>query len=175
MIFSADPALRYWLQAQGSLTARLRRYGHVQVQVQRQGASALGPDERADLQQPCGYVREVVLLLDGRPAVWARSATSLAAMAGPWRAMHGLGTRPLAELLFANQQVQRAPLRTHHLAKSGPMHNQMRRQWIRLEPGAPSAGIPQWARSSVFLRKGHALRVMEAFSPWLTSLKPPFV
>lgn len=156
------------MQAEGSLTARLRQFGQVQVRVQQQGAMALWPLEQADLQQRCGYVREVVLLLDGRPAVWARSATTLAAMVGPWRAMQGLGTRPLAELLFATHHVQRAPLQAHHLPKSGPMHSHMKRQWLGLDPDA--SGLPRWARSSVFWRKGQGLRVMEAFSPWVGTL-----
>jgi chorismate--pyruvate lyase len=165
----SDPRLRAWLLAEGSLTARLRRFGPVQVLVQRQSAMALWPLEQADLQQQCAYVREVVLLLNGKPAVWARSATSLAAIQGPWRAMQGLGTRPLAELLFANRSVQRAPLQAHHLPRSGLMQSHMRRQWLQLEQTGP-ADLPHWARSSVFWHKGHALRVMEAFSPWVCTL-----
>jgi chorismate-pyruvate lyase len=30
--------------------------------------------------------------------------------------------------------------------------------------------MPRWARSSVFWRHGHPLRVMEAFSPWVSTL-----
>lgn len=174
MIFPADPTLQHWLQAQGSLTARLRCFGQVQVLVQQQATMALWPLERADLQQRCGYVREVVLLVDGRPAVWARSATSLAAIKGPWRAMRGLGTRPLAELLFSRLQVQRGPLNMHPLPKRGEMHNQMRRQWLGVDPSDEPAGLPQWARSSVFWRNGQGLRVMEAFSPWVGALHQPF-
>ena len=104
----SDPGLQFWLQAEGSLTARLRQFGPVQVQVQRQGHMALWVPEQQDVRQRGGYVREVVLLLNGRPAVWARSVTSMAASRGPWRALQGLGTRPLAELLFAARPVARA-------------------------------------------------------------------
>lgn len=169
-----DRSLQAWLLAPGSLTARLRRHGPVEVLVQRQAALPLWQPERDDLQLRSGYVREVVLLLNGRPAVWARSATSLSAIRGPWRAMQGLGTRPLAELLFAARPVERAPLRLQHLPRSGAMQSHIRRQWLLLEQysaqcGGPE-GVPQWARSSVFWHRGHALRVMEAFSPWLGSL-----
>jgi chorismate--pyruvate lyase len=175
LISTADPTLRAWLQAEGSLTARLRRLGSVQVQVQQQHAMALWPQEQADLHLRSGYVREVVLLLDGRPAVWARSATALTSIQGPWRAMQGLGTRPLAELLFAKRPVQRAPLQVHQLPMSGRMQSHVRRQWLQLEHAAEPADIPQWARSSVFWHKGHALRVMEAFSPWVCLVRPPLV
>lgn len=174
MIFSADPLLRHWLRAEGSLTARLRCFGTVEVLVQQQAALSLWPLEQADLRQRCGYVREVVLLVDGRAAVWARSATSLTAIKGPWRAMQGLGTRPLAELLFTSPQVQRGPMHRHHLPKSGLMHTQVRRQWLDVQRLREPAGMPQWARSSVFWRDGQGLRVMEAFSPWVCALRQPF-
>ena len=170
MIAPPDPTLRHWLQAEGSLTARLRRFGAVQVLLQQHGAMPLWPLECADLQQRSGYVREVVLLLDGRPAVWARSATSLSAIKGPWRAMQGLGTRPLAELLFAQRHVERTPLQAQQLALGGGLERHVRRQWLGLAQYTPQTGIPRWARSSVFLHQGHGLRVMEVFSPWVGRL-----
>ncbi len=169
---ASDPRLGLWLQAEGSLTSRLRRHGRVEVQVQQQGAMALWAPEQADLQQLCGYVREVVLLLDGRPAVWARSATTLQAIKGPWRAMKGLGTRPLAELLFAARHVEREPLQALHLPKTGAMQRHLGQQWLQLPQQRAQTGIPHWARSSVFWHNGHPLRVMEAFSPWVLRLKP---
>jgi chorismate--pyruvate lyase len=172
--FPSDPRLRLWLQAEGSLTSRLRAHGQVRVRVQQQGAAALWVPEQADLGQRFGYVREVVLLLDGRPAVWARSATSLRASKGPWRAMRGLGTRPLAELLFAARHVERDRLRALQLPKGGRMQRYLSAQWQGLaqpEPlGTPHSAVPRWARSSVFWLHCHPLRVMEAFSPWVSTL-----
>ena len=186
----SDPHMRHWLQADGSLTSRLRVYGTVEVRVQQQGGRALWAEERADLQVSGGYVREVVLLLNGRPAAWARSATTQAAIQGPWSALRGLGTRPLAELLFAGRHVERAPLQAQHLARCGLQANHIQRQWQALVEHSPQAALPQsglcaaappsllyaaaprWARSSVFWRHGHPLRVMEAFSPWVAALKP---
>ena len=167
----ASPALRVWLRAQGSLTARLRRHGEVQVQVLRQGPMALWNAERQDLGSQAGYVREVVLHLDGRPAVWARSATSLQSIKGPWKAMQGLGTRPLAELLFEPIYMHRTPLQTHALRRGGLMQRHVHKAWCSLEHADAQHLSPQWARSSVFLRHGHGLRVMEAFSPWVCALK----
>jgi len=171
LIAPADPTLRHWLHAEGSLTARLRQFGPVEVRVQQQGAMALWGPEQHDLQQRSGYVREVVLLLGGRPAVWARSATSQRAIQGPWRAMQGLATRPLAELLFSSRRVERAPLQSLHLPKGSPLHRHMRSQWLSLDAPTSAAELPHWARSSVFRRHGHALRVMEAFAPWVCTLK----
>lgn len=166
----SHPALRRWLQADGSLTARLRRHGQVTVQVLAQSAMPLSPEEKHDLGVRSGYVREVVLLLDGVPVVWARSATPLHAIQGPWRAMRGLGTRPLAELLFAGRRVQRLPLQAHRLARRSGMERHVRKQWMRLPIETAEASVPRWARSSVFLHKGQPLRVMEAFAPWVSRL-----
>lgn len=165
-----DFALRFWLQANGSLTSRLRRHGHVTVHVLAQGRMRLWREEQEDLGTRSGYVREVVLLLNGMPVVWARSATPLHAIQGPWRAMQGLGTRPLAELLFEGRKVERAPLRAHHLAKSSPLERHLRNQWVDMPVEGTRPDAPRWARSSVFWHKGQPLRVMEAFSPWVVGL-----
>jgi chorismate--pyruvate lyase len=139
----------------------------VEVQVQREGNQRLWPMEQRDLGCRSGYVREVVLLLDGVPVVWARSSTSHAALKGPWKAMARLGNRPLAELLFQGQGVRRAPLQSHRLARHGPADTRVRNQWERL---APDATTPRWARSSVFWHRGQALRVLEAFAPAMVAL-----
>jgi chorismate--pyruvate lyase len=172
LVLPSDPRLVYWLQAKGSLTSRLRRHGLVEVLVQAQGVMPLWAPEQAELQQRAGYVREVVLLLEGRPAVWARSVTPLHAIKGPWRAMQGLGTRPLAELLFAARYVEREPLQAMRIPSRGLMQNHIDRQWLQLPQHPAQSGMPRWARSSVFRHDGHPLRVMEAFSPWLRALSP---
>lgn len=155
-------SMHAWLTATGSLTARLRAHGVVEVRVQRQGSQRLWPQERRDLACRSGHVREVVLLLDGVPVVWARSATSHRALQGTWKALTGLGTRPLAELLFQRSHVCREPLRIQPLARHGRAESRLRAAW----PGTP----PRWARSSVFWQHGQALRVMESFAPWIAQL-----
>ncbi len=155
-------SLHAWLTAPGSLTARLRAHGVVEVRVQRQGSQRLWPEERRDLACRSGHVREVVLLLDGVPVVWARSATSNRALHGPWKALTGLGARPLAELLFQRSHVCREPLRIQQLARHGRAEARLRAAW----PGP----LPRWARSSVFWQHGQPLRVMESFAPWVEEL-----
>jgi chorismate--pyruvate lyase len=166
----AHPRLQAWLHAQGSLTARLRAHGQVDVQVQHEGNQRLWPQEQADLRWCSGYVREVILLLDGSPIVWARSATTHPALHGPWRALTQLGNRPLAELLFQGRQVRRDPLRKEHLMPCGPVDQRLRAQWQALLGNTPTAGFPRWARSSVFWHCNQPLRVMEAFAPSIIGL-----
>jgi len=154
-----------WLHAKGSLTARLRHHGAVTVHVVFEGARPLWSHERHDLHCRNGYVREVVLCINGRPAVWARSAISHAALQGPWRAMTQLGNRPLAELLFhrgANRRG-RGPLRAMHLPQHGAIDAHIRAAW-------PENTRPRWARTSVFSRQSEPLHLMEAFAPWVFAL-----
>lgn len=166
----AIPArLRQWLSAPGSLTARLRLHGAVSVQVISQGRRTLWPQEQEALRSMQGHVREVVLRVDGRPAVWARSSTPLNAVKGPWRAIKGLGNRPLAELLFEHNQVRRDPLIAQALASQSPERCHLARQWARIAPQA-NTPAPTWTRRSVFRHRGHPLQVLESFAPWVTSL-----
>ena len=165
-------SLRRWLQAPGSLTARLRAHGAVTLQVTRQGRQTLWPQEREALGTSEGHVREVVLLIDGRPAVWARSVTPLSAVKGPWQAMKGLGTRPLAELLFTRRHVQRDPLVGERLPRHSAERQHIVREWQRLGM-AVSGPAPVWCRRSVFWRRGQPLQVMESFAPWVTPLLTP--
>ena len=168
---------RRWLSAPGSLTARLRLHGKVTVQVLSQGRQKLWQQERRALRSLQGHVREVVLRIDGRPAVWARSSTTLRAVKGPWRAIKGLGTRPLAELLFEHSGVRRGPLVAERLAQQAPSRRHLARAWQALASAgqaSPAPGMnrlddaaPAWARRSVFWHHGHPLQVLESFAPWI--------
>jgi chorismate--pyruvate lyase len=162
---------RSWLQAEGSLTARLRRHGAVQVVLLFQGTQRLGPEEAIDLKCRVGYVREVVITVNRVPAVWARSITSCMAVQGPWQSLKTLGNRPLAELLFSDRYVSRGRLHSHRIARHGLMECSLRDSWIKVRSQNAPNSPPRWARSSVFFRKGKSLRVLEAFAPWVFNLE----
>ena len=163
-------SLRAWLRAPGSLSKRLAALGETfAVQVLRQDVTPFRAQERHALGLPrrgCTVVREVILRVDGRPLVWARSSLHQSSLAGPWRALKGLGSRPLAHLLYDDPQVTRSELRPRRLARHGHTRRQMQRQWLAATGEAAS---PQmlWSRNSVFCRRGAELRVMELFSPEL--------
>lgn len=161
--------------AGGSLTARLRQLGEVQVAVVRQGTQRLWPQERHALQCVSGHVREVVLLVDSVPAVWARSATPNSAMRGGWKAIANLGSRPLAGILFTDQHIERSPLHPIPIVRQGQMDQAMRNGWSRYHAVPASLALPKWGRSSVFVRKGQPLRVFEALAPWVLGTHHPSV
>ena len=161
---------RAWLSASGSLTARLRRLGAVRVQVLRQGHQRLWAWESAALGgQTHGHVREVLLWVDGRAAVWARSCTSAVDARGPWRAIKGLGSRPLAEILFTDGDIQRGALDGERWPAHGRAWSHRRRAWLHVTVNQPA---PVWARHSVFRRRGAPLLVTECFAPWVTQQRP---
>ena len=149
--------------------------------VLRQGTQRLWPQERQALHGSSGHVREVLLLVNGVPAVWARSSTSLAARRGGWKAMTELGSRPLADILFQTRRIARSPLRPFHIAPQGQVERAIRKHWRQYgqqhgqqhpasQTGDAQKPLPRWGRSSVFVRKGQSLRVFEAFAPWVLAM-----
>jgi chorismate--pyruvate lyase len=149
-----------WLAARGSLSARLAASGDVfSVQVLRQGRLPLTVDEAQALgvqQGRCGYVREVLLKVDGITVVFARSVTAHAHSLGAWRSLRGLGARPLADVLFRRSGIARLPLQYHQFKPNTALPRQVQ----QVCPGAPRC-LP--ARRSVFLRQQAPLLVMEVF------------
>lgn len=155
------------------MTAHLRRHGEVCIVVLREGPQGLWAQEVQDLGIAHGYVREVAILVNGIPAVWARSATSACAVKGAWRALANLGNRPLAELLFEDSAIARSPLRAHRIPRHGAVETHVHRAWTRGPKMDASTFVPVWARSSVFTHRGQALRVYEAFAPWFLQRHRP--
>lgn len=167
--------MRAWLRAPGSLSRRLAQLGErFEVQLLSQRIAPLRARELAALGAPrhgCTLVREVILRVDGRPLVWARSSLHASALAGPWRALKGLGPRPLADLLYSDRRVRRSELQPVRLSRYGHTRRQMEKQWLAAT-GAPPSTQMLWSRNSVFSRCGAQLRVMELFAPELAAYIP---
>ena len=165
--------LRHWLRVPGSLSQHLARLGQrFEVQVLSQRVAPLRRHERQVLGLPRGgltVVREVLLRVDGEPLVWARSALHQSALAGPWKALKGLGSRPLAHLLYDDPRIRRSTLQARRLSRHGHTRRHMQRQWRRATGSDPSAQM-LWSRNSVFSRQGALLRVMETFVPHMKAL-----
>ncbi len=168
-----DRALRAWLQSDGSLSRRLAAaFGRFEVQVLRQGTAPAQAEELRLLRQAgrpgarvlrC-HVREVLLWGDGQPLVHARTVLPAVASVLTWRALRGLGSRPLADLLFGLRAAhctrlgsgRMAPLRAHRLGE--------RLAW--------NGGSPLWYRRSVFIRRGVPLLITEWFAPAVRDRAP---
>jgi len=156
-----------WQRAPGSLSRRLASLGErFEVQALKQSTGRLLRGEARDLGATHGrhLVREVVLRVDGVPLVWARSVVAWRAVRGPWQALRGLGTRPLADVLFRDPAVKRSALRAEFHRRGSAWHRRADVAWQQAAGCAwPSALL--CGRSSVFERRGATLRVFEAFAP----------
>jgi chorismate--pyruvate lyase len=168
-----DLPLYDWLTAQGSLSEHIRRRCNKGFRVQRlfQGRSRALPDELACLDLPQGsfpLVREVLLLDGDIPLVFARSLAAAKYLDGPWRGLRGLGTKPLATMLFADPGIQRADLEYHHLTARTPLYRRAAKTLDTLPDNL-------WARRSVFTRNRAPLLVTEVFLPDIRNLGFPMI
>ena len=160
-----DRALRAWLQSDGSLSRRLSlSFGSFKVQLLVQGTAPATKDELHALQR-CGvgsprlqrcHVREVVLWGNGRPLVHARSVLPAVQAQLTWRAVRGLGQRPLADLLFGPRAAHCTRLGSLCMA---PLQARRLGDWLGW------TDHPLWCRRSVFTRRGVPLLVTEWFAP----------
>ena len=103
-------------------------------------------------------VREVHLLCDKRPWVFARTIIPATTLSGPQRRLARLGSRPLGAVLFADPSMRRgavqiAALTARHVMFARATRNLMQR--------------PQriWGRRSVFRVADKPLLVSEFFLP----------
>lgn len=163
----APARLRPWLTDEGSLTARLQaRCGRLQVRVLRSGMARPHEDERSVIDLARGrlaWLREVLLLADDRPVVFAHTVLAPRHLRGPWRMAAGMGGRPLGAALFAEPTIRRGALYCARLTAAHPLH--------RRAAAALGAELPTlWARRSRFLHGDRALLVTEVFLPGLAHL-----
>lgn len=147
-----------WLRETGSLTARLQQSGATTVQVLGQGLRRPHRDERRVLHARAGRVlpvREVVLRVAGRAAVYAHTAANAAAM----RLLRRAGGRPLATVLFTDPRVQAGPLYFRRIDARHPLYRGAA-VWCETPP-------PRFvARRALFARGAARLLVTEVFLPW---------
>jgi chorismate--pyruvate lyase len=150
-----------WLTDRGSLSARLaevfEKFG-----VRRLSQARRKPhvDERRHLGVRNGeqcIVREVLLLCDGTPRVFAHSVALPSDLTGAWRGLSKLGARPLADMLFGDAAVARHPIEYKQIDHRHPLF----RAATRALPQLQSTRL--WARRSVFMKQGRPLLVTEVF------------
>jgi chorismate--pyruvate lyase len=165
-----------WLQIDGSLSARIAAVsGRLTVRVLRQGAVRLQPAEADLLGCPAGaaaHGREVILLADGVPVVYARSVLQAVHARGTWKAIRGLGNRALADLLFGMPAARRSDFEFARFAPGSAISASVHRRW-RDATGTDWGRREVWARCSVFTRRGAPLLVSECFAPAIANLSAP--
>jgi chorismate--pyruvate lyase len=111
------------------------------------------------------HVREVVLVADGTPVVFAHSVVAAGDLRGPWRALGHLGEQPLASALFADPRVTRGALEFRRIDARHPLHARAAELGLEVADAL-------WARRSTFRRDGRPLLVTEVFLPAIATRAP---
>ena len=188
----AGLSMNHWLQDTGSLTARLRlccEQFRVQLLNTRAGV-ALTPSQAHSLGVTHAYCREVLLLCDEQPWIYASSLYSSAALeAVP--ALGGLGQQALGELLFEHPQLVRSEFEFAQLTALEFRQLQLSLSVAFSQP-LPTAGLLQtetdanievdnytatdghqrpWARRSVLAIPEARVLVSELFLPAVTAYR----
>ena len=152
-----------WLLDTESLTHRVRHAcdGGFRVRVLSQGWGRPLRSEARVLRlrgtERC-LVREVQLLCDERPWVFARTIIPVTTLRGPQRRLARLGSRPLGAILFADPSMRRGAVQ---IAAITTRHGMFARATSELKQRPAQI----WGRRSVFRVGGKPLLVSEIFLP----------
>ncbi len=143
---------RAWLTDSGSLTAKLKAQfpGSFQVDVLFQDWEQPTADECRFLainEQEEANIREVMLICNGIPMVFARSILPAATLEGKNRELLDLRNRPLGEFIFSQPELERGPI---EITRVPDLH-----------------GHTVWGRRSQFMLNHKPLAVCEYFLPAL--------
>ena len=173
-------ALRHYLIDNGSLTRRLQVQSEqflVKPVLLHQAKAQADESALLGLQsQQNAHLREVLLLCNHVPVVFAHSVLPDSSLRGQWRGLTRLGNQPLGATLFSNPKVQRTALtykkinRGHRLYKRIVQLNNTNAMLLDL------ARFPVlWARRSVFSLKQSGMGcaqilVTEVFLPTILNL-----
>ena len=152
-----------WLLDPASLTRRIQSacHGCFRVEVLFQGWARPQHNETRELGMrtgSSGFVREVHLLCDGRPWVFARTVIPRTTLTGPRRCLTRLKSRPLGAVLFADPSMQRGPVEIARLSPCDKLYPSA----IRHLTQRPET---IWGRRSLFTLGGKPLLVSEIFLP----------
>ena len=153
-----------WLRDDGSLTLRLKcACGDrpFAVRLLRQGWARALPSEARRLGLRRGglaLVREVQLLCDGEPWVFARTLIPATTLRGPGQRLARLGERPLGAVLFADRRVRRGVTEMAQLRPGEQLFDSATQ-------GLPPLSDTVWGRRTLFFMAGRPLLVNELFLP----------
>jgi chorismate lyase len=165
---NAPAAMRPWLTAGGSLTARLIAHSDAfRVQRLHQSTALCLPDEaRAIGMRRPGRVweREVLLRCDGQPVVFAHTVVPMSATAADWPLFNALGERSLGSTLFYDPKVTRGQLEFARIRAGHPLM-----QRVRAALGCSEETI-LYARRCLYRRHRGTLLVTEVFLPPVLTL-----
>ena len=153
---------KQWLFRPGALTSGLRQLGNVEIKILKECIQSLPFDEASTCRQYISnpvWVREILMSINGIPAVAARSLTPLKASHGVWQGIRKLTTRPLADILYNDRAISRSNFECGLVKRSMPIYHTLA-QVLRPVPVKPTL-----ARRSTFWKDEQPLLVTECFLP----------
>ena len=150
----------HWLFDIGSLTAKIVETcsGQFSVRLISQKRMTPTPDEIRALglrYRSHAIIRQVVLLCNDSPWVYARSVIPITTLTGPLRRLAHLGNKPLGAVLFSDRSISRGKVEV--TAVSG-QHDVLK--WVDTQNEKQI-----WGRRSVFYKQHKKLLVSEFFLP----------
>lgn len=166
-LVGAPAYLRPWLSDPASLTARIvARCKKFRVRVLNEAFTRPFVDERMLIGLGYGrhaWTREVLLIADDEPVVFAHSVMAPRDLTGAWHMARAIGSQPLGAALFADPAIQRGALQCTRLHVADPLH--------RHAETAVGEALPiLWGRRSRFSRLMRPLVVTEVFLPGIAKL-----
>ena len=148
--------VRRWLLDDGSLTQHLLDTGRTfSLERLRQRWEQPLRDERQLLKMGArekAMVRQIVMRLDGKATVYARSVFPVSSLDGPLLRLRRLQNQSLGAFLFARPDMCRSPFELALLDGASAYL-----------PAALHQASPAWARRSCFQVAGRPLLVSEVF------------
>lgn len=161
--------MRDWLADTASLTLKLTaRSKEFRVRCLRQEHGACMADEIEAVGLPrrlCVQEREVLLLCDERPMVYAHTIVPLSATTSDWPFFGTLGERSLGTTLFGDPRVTRGAMQFAKLRAAHPLARRASEA-----TGGQVFLAPLFARRCLYRRKNGVLLVTELFLPAITDL-----
>lgn len=162
------PTVLDWLLDEASLTKRLQIAckGRFRVRVLSQGWTRPMASEAWTLGlNPYKYamVRQVELLCDETPWVYARTVIPRRTLSGPLRKLAHLQSQSLGAILFASPTMRRGEVEVANIVADSKTHQLITRRGGHL-PGSV------WGRRSVFHIYEKPLLVSEIFLPAMEKL-----
>lgn len=157
-----DP-MHHWLKDRGSLTKRLIDFcqGQFSVRLLHQGwAQPLNTEARllGTRRAETSMVREVELLCDTQPLVFARTLIPATSMTGGARRLAQLGNKPLGAVLFADPATRRTRIQVARISPRYPLY-------AAATDHLDNKPDELWGRRTLFLYAGKPILVNEIFLP----------
>ena len=159
-----------WLLDPTSLTQRLQAVcGEFRVEVLQSAWLRPAHDERRALglrADQRALVREVFLLCDGQPWVFARTVIPRETLSGKYRRLTHLGSRSLGAVLFSDKTMRRGEVHVAQLASTHALYARAAQRLARKPPGL-------WGRRSLFFLRDRPLLLSEIFLHDMNSCNTP--